>query len=423
MSSIPVLLAGGGAAWEARLVASWGFGMPGLQLVRRCLDLADLLATASTGTAEVVVVDAELRRFDRESVTRLHECGAVVVAVVDDEPAERRVRDLRVDAVVSREVGFEQLATVLRVAVAASQGSDTKAATASAEDEPPGALPAGPGRDIDGTVVAVWGPVGAPGRTTIAMNLAAELAVVEAPVLLAEADTYGPCLAQLLGVLDEAPGLAAAARAANGGLLDVPRLHRFAPQALPGVQLLFGPTRSERWVELRRSSLDEVWRVSRRLAAWTVIDAGFCLEQDEALVYDTAAPQRNAATLSALEAADVVVVVAAGDPVGVARLVRALPAVREWATGSKLQIVVNRVRSAVMGSDAEAQLREALRRHTGLDVACFLPDDPKSLDAAVRSGRVLRESVPRSVVRQRLQSFARELTGRAAPSARRRRAS
>ncbi len=272
-------------------------------------------------------------------------------------------------------------------------------------------------------MVAVWGPAGSPGRTTVALNLAAELAVVDAPVLLAEADTYGPCLAQLLGVLDEAPGLAAAARAANGGLLDVPRLHRLAPEALPGLQLLFGPTRSERWVELRRSALDEIWRVARRLAGWTVIDAGFCLEQDEALVYDTAAPQRNATTLSALEAADVVVAVVAGDPVGVARLVRALPGLRERATGAELRVVVNRVRSGVLGAGAEAQLAQALARHTGLEVDCFLPDDPKSLDAAVRSGTVLSESVPRSVTRQRLAAFARELSGREEAPARRRRAS
>ncbi len=123
MTSIPVLLAGGGAAWEARLVAAWATGMPGLRLVRRCLDLADLLATASTGTAQVVVVDADLRRFDRDAVARLQECGVVVVAVVDGEPAERRVRDLRVDAVVGRAVELDQLANVLRLAAAASPGS------------------------------------------------------------------------------------------------------------------------------------------------------------------------------------------------------------------------------------------------------------------------------------------------------------
>ena len=41
------------------------------------------------------------------------------------------------------------------------------------------------------------------------------------PTLLADADVYGGVVAQVLGFLDEAPGLAAAARLANNGQLDV----------------------------------------------------------------------------------------------------------------------------------------------------------------------------------------------------------
>ena len=44
------------------------------------------------------------------------------------------------------------------------------------------------------------------------------------------------------------------------------------------------------------------WRAedtfARSLAAVTVVDCGFCLEQDEELSFDTAAPLRNGATLS-----------------------------------------------------------------------------------------------------------------------------
>ena len=68
------------------------------------------------------------------------------------------------------------------------------------------------------------GPPGAPGRTTVATTLAAEIAGRGVEVLLVDADTYGGCVAQTLGLLDEAPGIAAACRAADQGLLDLPAL-------------------------------------------------------------------------------------------------------------------------------------------------------------------------------------------------------
>ena len=61
------------------------------------------------------------------------------------------------------------------------------------------------------------GSAGAPGRTTVAVNLAAELARLGQPTVLVDADTYGGCVAQSLSLLDEAPGLAAATRSAGLG--------------------------------------------------------------------------------------------------------------------------------------------------------------------------------------------------------------
>ena len=75
-----------------------------------------------------------------------------------------------------------------------------------------------------GMVIAVWGPTGAPGRTTVAVTLAVEAALLGVETLLVDADTYGGSVAQALGLLDEAPGLAAAARAANSGRRTAPPL-------------------------------------------------------------------------------------------------------------------------------------------------------------------------------------------------------
>ena len=223
-------------------------------------------------------------------------------------------------------------------------------------------------RPARGLVVAVWGPTGAPGRTTVAVNVAAELAAAGRRTLLVDADTYGGCVAQVVGMLDEAPGLAAAARAAGQGTLDLMTLARLTPTIAPDLRVLSGISRADRWPELPSSSLDAVWTVARGLAEWTVIDCGFCLEQDEVLSYDTRAPRRNAATLSALEAADVVLVVGAGDPVGIQRLVRGLGELTDLGLGSTRIVLVNRVRASVAGPQPGRGRRagaRAVRRGAG----------------------------------------------------------
>ena len=68
-------------------------------------------------------------------------------------------------------------------------------------------------------MVAVWGPAGAPGRTTVAAGVAAELARRRVRTVLVDADPYGGAVAQQLGVLDEVSGLLSAARVTAGGML------------------------------------------------------------------------------------------------------------------------------------------------------------------------------------------------------------
>ena len=173
-------------------------------------------------------------------------------------------------------------------------------------------------------VTVVWGPTGAPGRTTVAVTLAAQLAAAGVRTLLVDLDTWGASVAQVLGLVDEAPGVAAAARASEQGTLDVPGLARLAPEVVPGLRVLTGLPRADRWPELRAAAVEDVLRLARGVVDHVVVDAGFAVEDDEELSYDTAAPRRNAATLTALEAADHLVVVGAADPVGLQRLVRAV---------------------------------------------------------------------------------------------------
>ncbi|MFI8525679.1 hypothetical protein ACIGB8_14595 [Promicromonospora sukumoe] len=410
--AVTVLVAVQSPDEEAAAVTVLG-AQPHVTVARRCAELSELLASAEAGGGTVAVVSGDLPGLDREAVARLRVAGLRVVVIEDPATPAARLAGLGGDAVVAGG-DAENL-------VAAVRGDGQEAAA------PP--VPAEPA-SRPGTIVAVWGPSGSPGRTTTAIELAAALAGVgsgaprrtgllrrprpvppphgSSTVVLADADTYASSVTSRLGLLDDAPGLAAAARAAGQGVLDVVTLAGHSPVALPGVRVLTGITRASRWPELPASSLDVVFQRCRELAAWTVVDCGPVLETDELLMYDTRAPQRNGATLSALHAADVVVVVGGADPVGLQRLVRGLEDLRDAPVpvpAARL-VVVNRVRVSAVGRRAEAQVRDALARYGGVGDAHLVPDDPAGLDAALLAGRVLAECAPSSPARAAFEGLA-----------------
>lgn len=282
------------------------------------------------------------------------------------------------------------------------------------EPEPEAGVGAGGSTAGQGRVIAVWGPIGAPGRTTIAVNLAAELAALGRSVLIVDADTYGGCVAQALAVLDEAPAVAAAARAADQGTLDVIALARLAPEVGGGLRLLTGIPTAARWPEVRGPALARVLEVAKLLVQIVVVDCGFCLEDDEELSYDTLAPRRNQATLAVLESADELVAVGGCDPVSLQRLVRGLQELGSLRTPEPV-VVVNRTRSGPVGHPAEREVAAALARFAGVKAPFFVPDDPMALDRAMLEGRALADCAPTSPSRRAVAQLAARLAGSAAP--------
>ena len=423
---VPVLTAVSDAVWEAELVAAFERGDLGVAVVRRCVDLADLLATASTGHARAAILSADLRRLDRDALGRLTVAGVAVVGLVPpgDDDAERRLRSLGVRHVLPSDSTPEVLSAAVALAVggAAAPTAGERAAVADPRAALAAALPpvepAGADRSSAGTgrVVAVWGPTGAPGRTTVAVGLASEVAALGRSVLLVDADVYGGVVAQVLGLLDEAPGLAAAARLANSGALDLPALASLARSVSPALRVLSGIARADRWPELRPTAVEAVLALSRSLATTTVVDCGFALEQDEELAYDTSAPRRNGATLAVLESADTVLAVGTADPVGLSRLVRGLGELRDAVPGVIPVVVVNRLRPSAIPGDARKEVRSALARYAGVPEVVFVPLDVSGVDSAVAGGRTLAEAAPASPARQALAALAADLLGVAPPA-------
>jgi MinD-like ATPase involved in chromosome partitioning or flagellar assembly len=411
--TIPLLTAVADAPTEAALAAALAAAKTPLTVARRCVDLADLLAAAAAGLGQAVVLSGDLRQLDAAAVQRLGALGVGVVGLAaSDDAAGLRLRQLGVTRVVSAPDAAEiAAAAAAAIADLSADPALDRILDWSASPYPaaaPAAAPPPPLRqDAAGRIIAVWGPTGAPGRTTVAVNLAAELAGLGAESLVVDADAYGGTVAHCLGVLDESAGVAAACRLANNGRLDADELATLSVQVRPRLRLLTGISRAERWPELRPAALTAALELSRAVADFVMVDCGFCLEQDEELAFDTAAPRRNGATLATLAAADLTIGIALADPIGLARYVRARSDLLAATTGRALITVVNRVRRGVVGpGDPEREIAAALERYAGVADPVMIPDDRVGVDAAVAGGRLLAEAAPKSPARAAIRALA-----------------
>ena len=422
-----LLTAGNGQSWENDLVAALDRPGAGMSVIRRCVDIADVLTAATTGQASAVVLSGELRRLDTEAVQRLAAAGVAVIAIYPAaEPrVKTRLERIGITTLVADDAGAAAVMAATRTAMnrlasgAGSAGGNppvTGSAAHRTVADPRFALPPdgalGPSIPVLaqadppplGRVVAVWGPAGAPGRTMLAANLAVESAEAGRPTLLVDADVYGGVLGNAFGLLDESPGLAGACRQAANGRLDLAELTRLVWTVGTNLRLLTGISRADRWPEVRPSAIPVLLGVARSMAPVTVVDCGFCLEADEEITFDTAAPRRNGATLAVLGEADVVIAIGSADPPGMERLVRGLAELREMVPDTQPLVVLNRSRRTAASADEAVA---ALARFTGLGVTAILPEDRSNTDKAWQQGIPLAQAAPGSALRKAV----RDLTG------------
>ena len=396
-----LLLAAAGEPWEAHVLTLLAAPGTPAALARRCVDVPDVVAAAAAGQGTAAVVSVELAGLDPDVVARLRETGIGVVAVASGATAAARARGLGLDPVLDAGAVSTDPAVVL---AAVARLVEAGGLTPDEGPLPPASTDHAHDGADSGRVVAVWGPTGAPGRSTVGLGLAAAAADAGVQTLLVDADVYGGATAQMLAVLDEVSGVLAAARAASTAALDDVALAEAARQVTPRLRVLTGLPRAERWTALRPAALRHVLSRARRAARLVVVDCGFSLEQDEELSFDTAAPRRNGATLTALADADLVLVVGSADPLGLARLARARDELREAVPAAQVRLVVNRVRGGLGWSRDDVS--RTLLRAIGEVPLGYLPLDQAAVDACWVNGRTLPEAVPQSALARGLAGLA-----------------
>ncbi|SMY12369.1 AAA family ATPase [Brevibacterium jeotgali] len=358
--------------YEASVVAAVS-SLPDAQVVRRPAEEVELLALVAGGTGHVVVLSRWFPGVDADVVARMHEAGARIVGFGLDEALFARwgITHVLEPGAASQETG-----AVLRDCADAVQAPPRPTAPPRAD---------GPTTPV-GAVTAVWGTGSSPGRSTIALVTAHLLARTAGRTTLVDADTVSSSLTPALGLLDDAPQLAALCRlVVSGAAHDAPAIAERLVVVEPGFEVVTGLSRADRWPEIRGGVLTEVLDRLAARAEHVLVDVSDRIDPDDP--YADPHYDRHQATRAVLDRADHVVLVASADPIGLQRLVRLLESDRAVRHADRMTVVVNRVRASAVGPDPEVRIRSVLQRFAGVEDIVLVPDDRVTVDAAVLAGR------------------------------------
>ena len=251
-------------------------------------------------------------------------------------------------------------------------------------------------------VIAVTSPHGSAGKTTVAINIALELAAQKARVLLIDGDIQGPAVANHFALTQQPAGLQAALRIASQKRFDLEQLERLSFQFQRSTLRIMPGSQNFPSQPIDQESLANLLETARSSYEFTVIDLG-------SLSADAIGTQSEL-TNNIISLADRAIVVCLADPIGIFRLLGIENLIA--SSSHPVDLVMNRVRNSVIAS-ARREIAITLQRLSTLEPKAYLPDDPQHIDQAVRTG-VPATSLSRSgSFRQALTGFVRtELLGR-----------
>jgi MinD-like ATPase involved in chromosome partitioning or flagellar assembly len=251
-------------------------------------------------------------------------------------------------------------------------------------------------------VIAVSSPYGSTGKTTVAINIALELAAEKARVLLIDGDIQGPAVANHFVLSEQPAGVQAALRIASQQRFDLEQLERLSFQFQRSTLRIMPGSQNFPDQPINPATVANLLDTARLGYEFTVIDLG-CLDAGS----DGAQPEL---TNTILSLADRTVVVCLADPTGIFRLLNIEKIVA--GVGHPVDLVMNRVRNSVIAS-ARREIAITLQRLSTLEPKAYFPDDPQHIDQALREGVPVTSLSRTGTFRQALTGFVRaELLGR-----------
>ncbi len=311
-------------------------------VTHRCADLAELEAAVEAGAGSVVVTDAAFAGVDAALIDRLHAANVFVLLTCPN---------------ALDHLGVGEDAWCDRIAEDVAQALTTGLRRRMLGQEAPVETPVVEEGGPEGRVLVVWGTPGAPGRSTLALNLARQMADAGSPVTLIDADITAPSLLLMTGLPVEASGLAAAVALRNRGELDARALADLSSKIGPNLSLLTGLTRADRWRQLTTEAVSDVLRAARRNGDVVVdLSSGFT-DEDPSLMSFVPSPEDI--NLGLARQADALVLVGRADAVGLMRLNALLGDCVEHNV-PVTAMVLNQARDGACGSASRASLHTVM---------------------------------------------------------------
>lgn len=368
-----------------------------LSIVRRCVDTTEVLSVAKAKAVAAIVLDEDYIDVDQELLDELDATEVMVFVLgyedtlgrLEPPPSARFILREAVSATVDKVLldsdavrVMEALNTMFIPAEAGGSNGllwPIEALRAVGGPPPPPVFPVVENQK-NGKIIVLWGTPGAPGRTTVAINLASHLAK-RGQVLLIDGDTQSPALDIALGLPPGPSGIAQAMSMANRGVLSALSILQIITHVGKSVDLLTGLSRAERWEEITRSGITTTLRAAKGAYDWVVVDLGSGIDPVDADIYS--GPTRFQATAMALVLADLLVIVGGADPVGVRRLVALLHSPEAKELPDNKIIVVNRVRRSINGIGLATSLHSLLYEHIPKVPVHYLPDAQVLCDKAL----------------------------------------
>lgn len=366
-------------------VIAAGLGQcPGVELIMRCVDRVELLALVRSRSVDGVVSAGHPPWLDVETLEEMKAASIRVIGVSGHPFDVEGFLGLKVEN--------------MPPSIAPPDLIEKLFASAVALEPVPSEVP-------QGRLIAVWGPKGSPGRTTVAVELATCLAATERRTFLMDADPYGGDILQRLGIIEDVPTVIWAARLAGKGqwneALIAQNLRRAGPR---GPVVLPGISRAELWAEVSDFGFERLLESARQGFRFIVADVGFCLESNPMAHLDAAG--RNRMARSTVVAADRVVAVLGAGAVALKAFVASWPELTSLTDPDRVIIAANRVPPS-----SRKELSEALRSAIGKPVASTLPDVWTDAQHALSRSRSVSEARPRSSLVDGIRTLASSLGG------------
>lgn len=233
-----------------------------------------------------------------------------------------------------------------------------------------------------GIVIAVYGTSGAPGRSTVAIHIAAELAKVER-VMLVDADLCAPSVAHSLGLNVDGSSLSALARMQARGELTQAHIEEALYPGPNGMNIITGLSSPHRWREASPSALASVIDVCRKGWDYTIIDL-HAASFDPVDEFHRSLPHRDVALTEVLGEADGIIVVGRADAVGLHRFTQAWEWLESKNTAAAKIVAINMAQEERTGRHPQQAIAEALRSTIPGHTISVIPFDSRILTALLR---------------------------------------